>query len=124
MNTTLTQISDPVIAININQTFRPGMNAQDKYDFTRGIWRIDAKRAEKAHYAFTVYQGVVKEVYEIHEWHPAGTTEYLNQRNIDPALSNRFEFVGKVAVNNIRDKYLGKALPEKHGQNPIRYYNC
>jgi hypothetical protein len=124
MQNTLTQVTDPVIAININQTFKAGMNAQDKYDFTRGIWRLDPVRAGRAHYAFTVYQGVVKEVYEIHNWHAAGTTPYLNQRHIDPALENRFEFVGNVAPNNIRDKYLGKTLTEKHGQNPIKYYNC
>jgi hypothetical protein len=124
MQNQLTQVSDRVIAININQTFRPGMNAQDKYDFTRGIWRLDPKRAGKVHYAFSVYQGVVKEVYEIHSWHPAGTTPYLNERFIDPKLSTRFEFVGHVAVNNVRDRYLGKVLPEKHGQNPIKYYNC
>lgn len=124
MQNQLSSIADPVIAININQTFRAGMNAQDKYDFTRGIWRLDPVRASRAHYVFTIYQGIVKEVYEIHTWHAAGSTEYLNKRYIDPALKNRFEFVGKVAVNNVRDKYLGKTMPEKHGQNPIKYYNC
>lgn len=124
MLTTLTRIADPVIAININKTFDLVTNAQDKYDFTRGIWRLDPVRAQRAHYAFTVYQGVIQEVYEIHRWHPAGSTEYQNGRHIDPTLKNRFEFTGKVAVNNIRDKYLDKTLPEKHGQNPIRYYNC
>ncbi len=124
MQNTLAQITDPVIAININQTFKAGMNAQDKYDFTRGMWRLDPARAQHAMYAFTVYQGVVKEVYEINTWHAAGTTNYANGRHIDPTLKNRFEFTGKIAVNNIRDKYLGKTLPEKHGQNPIKYYNC
>jgi hypothetical protein len=117
-------ISEPVIAININQTFRPGMSTEDLYDFTRGIWRLSLETAERAKYAFSVYGGVVKEVFEIDQWHPAGTTSYMNQRFIDPILKNRFEFVGHVASAGIRDKYIEKMLPQRHGQNPIRYFNC
>lgn len=117
-------ISEPVIAININQTFRSGMNAKDLYDFTRDIWRLSLKTAVKAKYAFSVYGGVVKEVYEIDQWHPAGTTSYVNHRFIDPILKNRFEFVGRVANADVRDKYIEKKLPQKHGQNPVRYFNC
>lgn len=118
------QIDESVIAININQTFKAGMNAQDKYDFTRGVWRLDVNRAKNAELAFTVYQGVVKEVYRIESWHNAGSTNYQNGRTIDPALASRFEFKGSVADNETRDRYLGKELPERHAQNPIKYYNC
>jgi hypothetical protein len=124
LNKCIDVISEPVIAININQTFRPGMNSGDLYDFTRGIWRLSLRTAGKAKYAFSVYGGVVKEVFEIDQWHPAGTTPYINQRFIDPILKDRFEFVGRVADDNIRDKYIEKTLPKKHGQNPIRYFNC
>jgi len=85
---------------------------------------MDRGHAEEAQYAFAVYRGFIKEVYEIDEWFPAGSTKY-QRRQLNPAqLKNRYEFVGKVAQDEIRDKYVGRHMPEPHGQNPIRYYNC
>lgn len=124
MSESIKQIEEPVIAININQTYRHGISTGELYDCTRGIWRLDRDRAEKAHYAFAVYQGVVKEVYEINQWHPELSTEYKCRQPEHTKLKNRYEFVGKVAEDSIRDKYIGKQMPEMHAQNPIRYYNC
>jgi hypothetical protein len=118
------KIDESVIAININQTYRDGISTGELYDSTRGIWRIDKDRAEKARFAFAVYQGVIKEVYEINQWHPEGSTEYKYREAPSTPAKNRFEFVGKAATEDIRDKYVGKQMPEPHGQNPIRYYNC
>ena len=80
--------------------------------------------AEDARYAFAVYRGIIKEVYEIGEWLLAGSTKYRRRQFTPAHLKNRYEFVGKVAPDEIRDKYIGKRMPEPHGQNPIRYYNC
>ena len=44
--------------------------------------------------------------------------------NPDYPTPEMVEFVGKIASENIREKYVGKQMPELHGQNPIRYYNC
>jgi hypothetical protein len=124
MSEILTNIDEPVVAININQTFRPGINAGDLYDCTRGIWRLSRARAEQAQYAFAVYRGIVKEVYEIKQWYPAGETKY-KERQFDAAdLKNRYEFIGRVATNKVREKYLDRRMPERHYGNPIRYYNC
>ena len=124
MNESIVQIDVPVVAININQTYRYGINAGELYDCTRGIWRLDRDRAETARFAFAVYQGVIKEVYEISRWHRECSTEYKNRQPTPTKLRNRFEFVGNVAQDNVRDKYVGKQMPEPHSQNPIRYYNC
>lgn len=118
------QIEEPVIAINLNQTYRSGISTGELYDCTRGIWRVDCDRATSAQYAFAIYQGQVKEVYEINQWQKELSTEYKYRRPTPSKLKNRYEFVGKVAPENIREKYVGKHMPEKHGQNPIRYYNC
>jgi hypothetical protein len=124
MNESVAQIDAAVVAININQTYKHGISAGELYDCTRGIWRLDRDRAETARFAFAVYQGVIKEVYEINKWHSECSTEYKNRQPTPTKSRNRFEFVGKIAQDNVRDKYVGKQMPEPHSQNPIRYYNC
>ena len=124
MNETVVHIDDPVIAININQTYRYGISAGDLYDCTRGIWRLSKERAEKAQYAFAVYQSIIREVYEIDQWLPAGSTPYQRRQFTPAHLQNRYEFIGKVAPDEVRDKYVNRRMPEPHAQNPIRYYNC
>ncbi len=118
------QIDEPVIAINLNQTYRTGISAGELYDCTRGIWRVGCDRASSAQFAFAIYRGNVKEVYEITQWEKELSTDYKYRRPTPTKLKNRFEFVGKIASENIREKYVGKQMPELHGQNPIRYYNC
>jgi hypothetical protein len=46
------------------------MTPVELYDATRGVWRVNPSR-HKAKYAFAVYEGIVKEVYEIKAWFPA-----------------------------------------------------
>ena len=124
MSESIARIDEPVVAININKTYRDGISAGELYDCTRGIWRLDRERAENAQFAFAVYQGFVKEVYEINQWHRELSTEYKNRQPKHTKLKNRFEFVGKVAQDNIRDKYVGKQISKRHRGNPILYYNC
>lgn len=127
------RIDEPVIAININQQYPKSKTAEELYHATRGIWRLSRRRAERARYAFAVYQGVIKEVYAIHRWMPATTetTEYWDRRSASqgkyfPSEVNegRSEFVGELASEAIRQKYLDRRLPKRHSQNPILYFNC
>ena len=124
MTETPVRIAEPVIAINLNQTYKQGINADDLYDCTRGIWRLSREHAEKAHYAFAVYQSVIREVYEIEQWLPAGSTTYQRRHFTPKHLQNRYEFLGKVAPKAVREQYVGRHMPEPSSQNPIRYYNC
>src|SRR5688572_9246647 len=127
------QIDDAAIAICINQQFPHCQNADELYTCTRGLWRLNKKRAETANYVFAVYQGIIKEVYEVDEWIEA-TKAFRNYwverlrkqgRNISPAEHDgRYEFIGRLANESVRDKYVGQALPVRQGQNPIRYFNC
>lgn len=99
---------EPCIIININRLFTRGMTAQQLYDSTRASWIVGTKR-DKTKYAIASYRGLVREVYEIEKWQPNGV---------------RWEFVGKIAEDSIRDKYLNQSLEnyiKKGGQNPIRY---
>jgi hypothetical protein len=117
-------VDDPVVAVNLSQTYRYGMSAEELYDCTRGIWRLSKGRAEGAKYAFAVYRGVIIEVYEVDQWLSAGTTKYRWRQFTHAHLQGRYEFVGKVAPDAIREKYVDQLMPVPHGQNPVRYLNC
>ena len=69
------EIDVPVILIRINHLYRYGMSADELYDATRGIWRVNPE-LHQPKYAFSVYRGIVREVYEIKKWYKAGTTSY------------------------------------------------
>jgi hypothetical protein len=95
------------------------MTPEELYEATRGIWKV-GRRREQVDYAMAVYQGVVREVYAIRSWHPAGTLEYQTRTDIDARRDlGRWEFDGVVA-DDIRDEYVGFSVG-KGGQNPIRY---
>ena len=101
----IVKVTDPAIAINLNKTYRFVENADDLYDYTRGIWRVSRERVENARYAFAVFRGEVKEVYEIKSWHPAGSTEYKTARDfLGTDIKPRSEFIGKIAPDEIRNK--------------------
>ena len=125
-------IDEPVVAININQQYKHVASAEDLYNCTRGLWRVNRERAEKARYAFAVYQGVIKEVYEVDRWIPASqaTKGYWRERersqgnDLSVTHEGRSEFIGKLASEAIRNKYIGRRMPVRHSQNPIRYINC
>ena len=118
-------IRHPVILINISRLFRYGMTEFELYEATRIAWKVGPKR-NRAKYAFSVYKSVVREVYEIQAWLPGNSTLscYLATIEVD---DGRWEFVGKIAPDSVRKKYVGKSIAkyQKLGaQNPIKYVNC
>jgi hypothetical protein len=96
------------------------------------MWKLNRQRAQTARYAFAVYQGEIKEVYEIERWMPASdaTIRYWRERehsqgeDFQETHGGRSEFIGEVAPEAIRKKYVGKRMPVRHYQNPILYVNC
>jgi len=119
------EIIEPSILIRINRLYRYGMSPGELYDATRGTWKAGPRR-DQAKYALAVYQNIIREVYEIAQWLPAGSTFYTHRPEGDTA-EGRWEFVGTRAPADIRDKYLGRSVDnyfKKHGQNPIQYVNC
>lgn len=120
------KISEPCILIRINKLYRPGMSEKDLYESTRGIWKVGDRRSG-AKFALAVYRGVVREVYRIDGWHPAGTTAY-DSRTFTPAeCANRSEFVGSTAPEEIRKQFLFGNVSNylsDGSQNPISYVCC
>jgi hypothetical protein len=126
-------IKDPVIAISINEQFPHCEASDDLYTCTRGLWKLDPERAERAKYAFAINKGQIKEVYEIEQWLPAtkvftelwiARLERQGRKISSDDYLHRYEFIGHLAPKPIREKYVGKKIPKRHSGNPIMYFNC
>ena len=112
------EILEPVILITVNRLYRRGMSAEELYEITRGDWVI-GRRRERAQYACAVYNGIIREVYQINDWHPATAKREEQKRK------QRWRFDGTVA--NELQHYVGGGTAKYTvvgAQNPIRYVNC
>ena len=119
------KIHDEVMLIRINQLYRDDLSDTELYDVTRGVWSV-SKRREGARFAFAVYGGVVKEVYSITQWLPARSTFSSRWKQGQP-IKGKWEFVGMVAPENVRRRYLNKYVGHYFtpgARNSIQYENC
>ena len=127
-----TKIEEPAILIRINQTFELSMDRNVLYDYTRGRWKLNTERAKNAKYGIAIYKGIIQEVYEIQDWHKAGSTESSRKPKDRPELNStksiegRYEFTGKLASKEVREKYISKSVKHyfvRGNSNPINYVN-
>ena len=117
-------IADAALLIRINRQYRHNMSPQELYEATRGVWRV-GKRREDAAFAMSVFEGIVKEVFEIESWHPAGTTPYETRDDVN--REGRWEFRGAIAEDAIRSRYFDRKVSDyftKGAQSPVVYVNC
>ena len=113
----IAEIEVPAILITVNRLYEREMTSEMLYEATRGTWVIGVRR-NKAKYAFAIYKGVIREVYEIERWLPSPSDVGLRQKN-------RWQFEGKVAED--LQYYVGSSTENYQvlgAQNPIRYINC
>lgn len=120
---------DKVILIRINRLYYSGISREELYEVTRGVWALSLVnlRARQVQYAFAVFDNVVREVYEIQMWFSAGRTAYFHREPEDVNVDGRVEFVGRIAPEDIRKRYLFKSVGEyfvKGSSNPVRFVNC
>lgn len=79
------------------------------YDATRHAWHVSYDSVIRYPYVLAVINGYVKEVYRVKNWYPA------KQWDSDFKDSSiRYEFVGEVASEAIRNKWLEKLIPEHY----------
>ena len=119
------RIEHPVLLIRINQLYRRGMSDTELYEATRGIWRIGPRR-NGVQYAFSVFHGLVREVYAVRAWHPACTLRYETRDLSERDTSGRWEFEGTVAAKDIQRAYLHKSVHQylrRGNQSPTVYVN-
>jgi len=126
-------IVEPVLIIRVNKLFHEGIPSAELYEITRGAWKVAEPRRSLIEYAFSVYDGVVKEIYKVKTWHPALTTKYETRLENDITLNGkismegRSEFIGEVAKPEVRDKYIGTSVAflfSRGASNPVKYVNC
>lgn len=108
----LESLGEGTMIININRTYRKAKGANSIYEATRQSWVIDKRRISGLKYVLAEYTGFVVEVFEVDRWYQVE----------DPKGRNRWAFEGKLAPDEIRDRYLNRAIPKKRGAaNPISY---
>lgn len=114
------EFDEPAVLLNLRKTYREGMSAHDLYEATRGEWKMSLKSVQNIRLVLAVFEKRVVEVYRAAAWFPAGKT--MMRRRDWPGKPGRLEFVGNVAPNEIRQKYLGRFTADlASAQNPVRY---
>ena len=110
-------IQEPAVILNIRQLFDPSMSHEDIYEATRGDWVMGQVRREQVQYAFAVFNGIVREIYQVESWEPV-----THDQSGEPYSSTRWRFTGRVTPE-LHDKYLHGDARAYVGQNPVRYVN-
>ena len=108
------------VAFLLEKTFRHDFGDLEILEYTRGIW--SRKQRDDVKFAYATFRGIIKEVYEIYTWVPAGTQQYFT-RVLDPEkVGKRYEFVGKKASESIRNRYIDKLIskPRSFGDPFVR----
>ena len=108
-------IREPAMLIRINKLYRYGMTDVELYDATRSAWKVRPKR-EEAECAFSVFEGVVREVYTISEWLPAGSTFNLRSDGRGVKRPGRWEFVGAIAPDRLLNRYVNRYVGHLYSQ--------
>ena len=101
------------------------MSEEALYEATRGIWKRRLESVEGTDYCLSVFKGEVVEVYKIDEWLQAGTIPMKTRTILPERNAGRVEFTGKVALDEIRNKYIGKNVSKlfKYGEaSPIKVF--
>jgi hypothetical protein len=114
----LDKLSDPAVIININKSY-PKQKYQDDgvYKATKESWSMDKNRVKTIKYVLAEYQGLIVEVYTVHEWYPIDAVTKKGK------YKKRWGFNGEVAEDKIRNKYINKSIKDAKGRSaqPIRY---
>lgn len=119
-------VTEPALLIRIAKLYHDQMTPEMLYEATRGVWKVGVARSN-VDLAFAVSNGIVREVYVVNQWHPAGTIRYVTRDMKDVRVKGRWEFIGIPASDKIRNKYIGKSVShyfQRGNANPIFYVNA
>ncbi|MBI5849418.1 MAG: hypothetical protein HZB39_00030 [Planctomycetes bacterium] len=117
----------PVVLIRIARHYHALIEEQALYDVTRSWWRIAKRRCNpetpgSPRWAFAVFDGVVRAVFEIDGWEEPDPKDFAH----DPGREGRRAFVGRrsmVMEKRYRLTDVTRWLP-KGSQSPLRFVNC
>jgi hypothetical protein len=109
---------DKALLISVNRT----ADAEGSlYEATRYAWKLNPAKARQADVVLATLQGLIVGAFVAHDWVPA-TTDNFPDREGEPS---RFGFIGEKAPNELRQRYVGKRVPDEYRKpgaaNPIKY---
>lgn len=106
------------LLISVNQS---ADERESLYDATRFAWKIDPEKAAQAEVVLATQRGLIIEAFVADEWLPATGENFPNHQDVP----GRFGFHGRQAPSELRDRYVGKRVPDEFRRrgaaNPIRY---
>jgi len=111
--------TENVVLLNLSDFYLPNMDGYEMYEATRGYWVMNLDNAKaNIEYALAVGDGVIREMYKVKDWYPAGTTYRLKKYVREDVLpADRIEFVGNIAPDEVKSKYIGKKV--QTSRNPV-----
>lgn len=114
-------VTDRILLINVNKS------AADRglYEATRYAWKINPKKARQAQVILAVTQGLIIGAFIADDWLEANEENAMKYfSGHDPAFG-RHGFVGKEAPAELKNRYVGKRIPDEYRKkgaaNPIKY---
>lgn len=110
----LDELGDDCVIININRTYKRAKGTKSFYEATKESWVMAEWRVKKTKYVLSEYGGFIVEVFEVDEggWY----------KTVDHNGKQRWGFEGKQAPNDVRDRYLNRAIRKQRGRaNPVLY---
>jgi hypothetical protein len=107
----LESLGDDCVIININREYKRAKQTKSFYEVTREYWAMADPRERNLRYVLSEYQSFIVEVFEVEEWYPA-----------NEGKRTRWGFRGKIAADEIRDRYFNRKIHKARGTaNPISY---
>lgn len=110
----LKKLGEDCVIININRTYKRAKGTKSFYEATKEMWVMAEWRTKKIKYVLSEYGGFIVEVFEVNEggWYKVA----------DHNGKQRWGFEGKQAPNDVRDRYLNRAIKKQRGRaNPVLY---
>jgi len=120
----LSEIENNCIIININKKYERGAGKNSIYEATKETWTIDKRKLSRLKYVLSEYRGLIVEVFEVLEWYEKERGYLPNSKKFGQTKIG-YGFVGKVADNNIRNRYVNKSIAhiKKRGAASVIRYN-
>ena len=111
------QSREPLLLVKINRLYRQGMTIDEVYEAVRWCWKMDFKRARKAHYVPAVANGIVRGVFKPTRFAKVTESDVRHRKDV-----GRVYFDG----HPVESPYLltsTRAFGQRGQANPIRYVN-
>lgn len=99
------------------------LGTSETFNVVQGFWKIKKEKASKYKLVLAQVEGLVRGAYRPEEWLEATKENFPDNPRMTENIPGRYGFKGKEAEPGIRQKYVGKRVPEKYlgSSNPVRY---